>query len=294
MNRKSLVPALIGVVLLISSCNTTEAPESEAQDRSPVWVDLGPGTEIAFLVETDGSERFWTFTSDQEPSPEPPTPGRRVGVEVADSEPDVLVFEFAGYPETSTVSVRFEDGVVMTVPIAWGQPFGVGTARVPIPKGTPFEFPDEPGANSPDAAGSQEPFPVVGLDHPEATFESGFAAMTEFGPEYESQWLLGSGNVDIIGRVIDVGTLDLQVRIRAESADPGVIQGIEIRGFQGYHAFDSTAYLDVYMWFENGGLVTVHLDRLEDRATEVLDALVILNETQVAELTGGWLDISGG
>ena len=225
MNRKSLVPALIGVVLLISSCNTPEAPEPEApepeapepeaQDRSPVWVDLGPGTEIAFLVETDGSERFWTFTSDQEPSAERPTAGRRVGVEVADSEPDVLVFEFAGYPETSTVSVRFEDGVVVTVPIAWGQPFGVGTARVPIPKGTPFEFPDEPGANSRDAAGSQEPFPVLGLDHPGATFESGFAAMTEFGPEYELQWLLGSGHVDITGRVIDVGTLDLQVRIRA-------------------------------------------------------------------------------
>ena len=146
-----------------------------------------------------------------------------------------------------------------------------------------------PAITSPGADAVSGVFPILGLTHPEARFTRGAAAVSNSGPDYELEWRIWGGVVEISAHPAQPDVF--AVNVESQTSPGATIRGLVIRGVQGYQFFMPNAYPDyTVMWYENGAMIRLRLGGLDDRAEEVIGALSVLTNQQVAELTGGWID----
>jgi hypothetical protein len=149
-----------------------------------------------------------------------------------------------------------------------------------------------PVVTSPGRDAALGRFPIIGVSHPDATFNGGVAVMGELGPDYELEWQLWGGVVEL---AVHPAPPDAFAATVASQAGPGaVIRSIQVRGFQGYQFTMPNASPDyTVMWYENGGLIRLRLGGLDDQAQQVIDAISTMTADQIAELTGGWIEATG-
>ncbi len=131
-------------------------------------------------------------------------------------------------------------------------------------------------------------FPIIGLVNDDATFAGGAAVFTSQGPDYELEWGLWGGSVEIWAQASPPEAFADNVTHRASPGE--AITGLTIRGLQAYRVVEAGGI--VYMWYEQGATMYLRLRNLDHRADGVIGSLEELTTGQVADLTGGWIDLT--